>query len=146
MKKQNTNFKKMLRDRTPRIVDMALRWCKAKECWLDHVYNHFINIYADKKMRYEATRIMLGISGKYRNFDFDKTIDWDDLDKEQTEVWKSISEWVKWFSENHANLEDTYKAYKNDYSYEELIDFMAERIDGEKKLAKKLVKFIIDNV
>lgn len=95
----------MLRDRCPAVIDLALRWCKAKTRWLDHVYSHFINIYVLKEERYEATRIILGISGKYRNFDFKKTIDWDNIDSEEEEYWKTILGWVNWFRNRHAAIE-----------------------------------------
>lgn len=95
----------MLRDRCPAVIDLALRWCKAKTKWLDHVYQHFINIYVLKEERYEATRIILGISGKYRNFDFEKTIDWDNIDSEEEEYWKTILGWVNWFRNRHAAIE-----------------------------------------
>lgn len=95
----------MLRDRCPAVIDLALRWCRAKTKWLDHVYSHFINIYVLKEERYEATRIILGISGKYRNFDFEKTIDWDNIDNEEEEYWKTILGWVNWFRNRHAAIE-----------------------------------------
>ena len=147
-KKLNTSYKKMLRDRTPQVVDMALKWCKAKECWLNHVYDHFINIYAEKEMRYEATRIVLGISGKYHNFDFEKTIDWENLDDKDKESWQSIADWVKWFQTELMVIEQTYKLYKNEYNRTELEMFIVDRhIDTEdSELAYKLVKFILDNL
>lgn len=101
----NTSYKNMLRDRCPAVIDLALRWCKAKTKWLDHVYQHFINIYVLKEERYEATRIILGISGKYRNFNFEKTIDWDNIDSEEEEYWKTILGWVNWFRNRHAAIE-----------------------------------------
>ena len=58
MKKQNTSYKEMLRDRVPLFVDLALKWCKAKEIWINHVYNNFINIYVDKDQRYHATSVL----------------------------------------------------------------------------------------
>lgn len=147
-KKLNTSYKKMLRDRTPKVVDMALRWCKAKECWLNHVYDHFINIYAEKEMRYEATRIVLGISGKYHNFDFNKTIDWEDLDDKDKEAWQSIADWVKWFQTELMAIEQTYNLYKDEYNRTELEMFIVDRhINVENdELAYKLVKFILDNL
>lgn len=99
----------MLRDRCPKVVDLALKWCKAKTKWVDHVYDHFINIYALKEERYEATRIALGISGKYHNFDFNKSIDWINLDEDEGEYWNVISNWVKWFVNRHATIESDIK-------------------------------------
>ena len=95
----------MLRDRCPEVIDLALRWCKAKTKWIDHVYSHFINIYVMKEDRYEATRIVLGISNKYRKFDFDKTIDWENISKDEEEYWKTVSEWIVWFQSRHIHIE-----------------------------------------
>ena len=69
-------YREMLRDRCPKVVNYALKWCKAKEKWIDHVYFNFIKIYAEKDQRNNATRIALGISeGNQYTFDFEKTID-----------------------------------------------------------------------
>ena len=64
----------MLRNRLPDYVDLALKWCKVKELWINHVYNSQINIYADKQERYNATRITLGLSSKERIFKFEDSI------------------------------------------------------------------------
>lgn len=101
----NTSYKSMLRDRCPKVVDIALRWCRAKTKWINHVYSHFINIYVMKEDRYDATRIVLGISSKYRNFEFERTIDWENISESETEYWKTISEWVKWFQSRHIYIE-----------------------------------------
>ena len=37
-------YKEMLRDRCPKMVNYALKWRKAKEKWIDHVYSNFIGI------------------------------------------------------------------------------------------------------
>ena len=58
-----------------------------------------------KEDRYDATRIVLGISSKYRNFEFEKTIDWENITESETEYWKTISEWVKWFQSRHIYIE-----------------------------------------
>ena len=115
MKQKNTSYKAMLRNRTPLLVDAALKYCKAKECWVNHVYNNFINVYIDKEQRYEATRIALGISGKNRNFDFYKTIAWDNLDKEETENWESVQEWVEWFQNHAMDIKHEYEQIKHIY-------------------------------
>ena len=35
----------MLRDRCPATVNFALKYCNAKERWIDHAYSQFIKIY-----------------------------------------------------------------------------------------------------
>ncbi|WP_173431823.1 hypothetical protein [Sharpea azabuensis] len=92
----------MIRNRISdmRNVNLALKWCKAKERWINHVYDNFINIYVEKQDRYEATRITLGLSSKDRDFNFHSTICWDNLDDYDTKYWKSIEGWIEWFDEN----------------------------------------------
>lgn len=104
-----TGYKEMLRDRCPIVVDWALKWCKAKTRWIDHCYEKFIKIYKSNDERHEATRICLGISGKYRNFDFHKTVDWDNLTEDETKYWNYVESWVKWFRKTMLFIEEEYK-------------------------------------
>ena len=107
---RNTNgYKGMLRDRCPKVVDYALKWQKAKERWIDHAYTNFIKIYIDNEERKHTTRIILGIAKFYRNFEFDKSIDWDNLTPEEIVYWKRVSSWVDWFMKNYAYMENTYE-------------------------------------
>ena len=66
----------MLRNRLPVYADIALKWCRVKEFWLNHVYNSQINLFSDKQDRYNATRIVLGLSSKERVFKFEDSVDW----------------------------------------------------------------------
>jgi hypothetical protein len=97
----------MLRDRCPETVNFALKWCNAKTRWVEHAYRNFIKIYVAKDERYHATRITLGIAKYYRNFDFDKSINWDDLTDEEANYWYKISETVKWFTKYFAYIKNT---------------------------------------
>ena len=49
----NTSYREMLRDRVPTVVSFALKWCKAKNAWIEHAYENSIGIYTEKKDRYE---------------------------------------------------------------------------------------------
>lgn len=106
--RNNAGYKGMLRDRCPKVVDYALKWQKAKERWIDHAYANFIKFYVQKQERYNATRIVLGIAKYYRNFNFDKSIEWENLTKEETIYWKRVSSWVRWFMKNYAYIENLY--------------------------------------
>lgn len=145
---KNTSYKAMLRNRVPLLIDAALKYCKAKECWINHVYDNFINVYADKEQRYEATRIALGISGKYRNFDFHKTIAWDNLDKEETENWESVEEWVIWFQEHAMDIKNEYEKIKNLYIREIAEMYLTDKFlaTEDQDTAYKLIGFIIDTI
>lgn len=105
--KNGTGFKQMLRDRCPKVVGYALRWCKVKEMWLDHVYRNFIWVFSDKKLRLSMTRDLLGNNSK-KMFVFEDTIDWDNLTKEQTIFWKNICSWVSWFQKEYKFIENEY--------------------------------------
>lgn len=146
--KKNTSYRSMLRDRVPMVVDAALKWCKAKECWVNHVYDKFVNIYADKEERYHATRIALGISGKYHNFDFHKTIFWEDLNKEETENWESVEEWVYWFQQHAKDIKKEYDNKKNMYTRDEVEMYLTDKFlsTEDEETAYKLIKFIIDTI
>lgn len=117
--KKTTGYKGMLRDRCPKTVNYALKWQKAKERWIDHAYNNFIKFYVKKEDRKNATRIILGISKFYRNFDFNKSIDWDNITEEETKYWKTVSSWVNWFRKYYAPIKSAYEisheAGKNDF-------------------------------
>ena len=109
----NNGYRGMLRDRCPTVVDYALKWQKAKERWVDHAYVNFIKFYVENKERNHATRIVLGIAKYYRNFDFHKSIDWDNLSDEDTEYWKRVESWVSWFTKRYAYMENAYRNSKN---------------------------------
>jgi len=157
---KTTGYKGMLRDRCPTVVDYALKWQKAKEKWINHAYTNFIKFYVDSKERYHTTRIVLGIAKYYRNFDFDKSIDWDNLTNEEKLYWKRVSSWVRWFRKNYAYIENLYsiseKVGKNEMSIKvEIINkFLSDLLPDDNepeeiKLAKyeyvdKLVDFLIN--
>ena len=114
---KKTGYREMLRDRCPKVVNYALKWCKTKEAWLNHVYENWIWIYADKKIRLEATKNILGIKkdvfGKSQmNFVFVDTILWDNLTDEEKQMWERISNWVSWFQKNYAYIENAYQISK----------------------------------
>ena len=109
---RHSGYKGMLRDRCPTVVNYALKWQKAKERWVDHAYVNFVRFYVDNNEKNHATRIILGIAKFFRNFDFDKSIDWDNLTNEETIYWKRVSSWVRWFTKNYAYIENLYSISK----------------------------------
>ena len=118
-------YREMLRDRCPKIVNYALKWQKAKEKWIDHVYSYFIRILveeidindrivrtakANKKL---IVSYLLGMKkGKIKNFEFRRTIDWDKLSDEETKYWETVSSWVKWFCVKYGYVENLYQNSK----------------------------------
>lgn len=153
---KTTGYKAMLRDRCPKVVDYALKWQKAKEKWVDHAYVNFIKFYCDNNERKHATRIILGIAKFYRNFEFDKSIDWDNLMPEEKKYWARVSSWVKWFRKKYAYMENAYqisrKVGKDEFDIKvELINgylstlLPSETMTEEEKQAKyKYVDNLVD--
>ena len=148
--KKSTGYKEMLRDRCPAVVDIALKWCNVKQKWIDHTYDHFIKLYKHKNDRNEATRIILGISKRYRNFDFHKTIDWDNLTKEETEYWTWVWKWVEWFMQNFMYIKNLYKVSvscgkdEDECKFEILSKYLKFLLDEKRyTTADKLVDYLI---
>lgn len=169
--KKNSGYKGMLRDRCPKAVDRALKWQKAKERWINHAYNRFIGIYSDNEERKKATRIVLCLKytrvgqgrNKYvkeeQNFNFDKTIDWENLTKEETIYWERIASWVRWFRKIYPSVKTSYensrKIGRTDFELRvEMINLYLRRLlptkdmDEETKQAKlkyvdNFVEFLI---
>lgn len=117
-------YREMLRDRCPKLVSYALKWQKSKERWIDHAYSYFIRIVGEEREddllirtasdnKKAVARILLGIvDGKVKNFEFDKTIDWDNLEDEEKVHWERVSRWVRWFGTNYAYIENMYDISK----------------------------------
>ena len=109
----STGYRQMLRDRLPRYVSDALKWCKAKEAWLDYVYKNFIWLYKDNKERLAQTRLVLGYHDDTklpREFKFEDTINWKDLNDAETKRWEEVQKWVSWFTTTVPYIEDDYNS------------------------------------
>lgn len=104
-----TGYKEMLRNRIPVYVDIALKWCHSKERWLNLVYNTQINIFVDKQERYNAIRIVLGLSSKNRSFDFEQSLDWEYLSEDDKLILNPVKGWISWFKNYFLYLDNKYK-------------------------------------
>ena len=103
---ETNGYKGMLRDRLPKTVDIALKWCKAKERWINHTYDNFIDIFSENKEKNNATKVILGISTRYKSFDFHKTIMWDNMTDLEISYWKNVESWVNWFRTNYIYIQN----------------------------------------
>ena len=112
MKTAQGGYKAMIRDRCPRTVDFALKWCKAKTVWINHVYENFIWFLVDKKDRDQQVRALLGLSKLNRQFEFDNTINWDNLSKEDCGYWTNVSKWVHFFEKEMLPVAEIYETLK----------------------------------
>lgn len=60
-----TGYKAMLRDRMPLMLNLALKWCKAKERWINYVYDNIIRKYSEDK-RAVVVKQILGIKQRWK--------------------------------------------------------------------------------
>lgn len=106
---KTSGYKGMLRDRIPQSVNYALKWRKAKERWIEHAYQNFIKFYCNKQDKDLAARITLGIAKNYREFEFDKSIEWDNLTPKEEKYWKIVSSYVEWFDSKYNEVKKLYE-------------------------------------
>jgi len=144
-----TGFKEMLRDRIPVYADIALKWCKTKERWINIVYRDTISVFADKNDRYNITKTVLGLKSKDKIFNFDDTIYWDALSEEEREILKVTSSWVKWFKYYFIFIENEYKVdlslgYSKERIISELCSGLLKKIDSSVRedLAIFIIKYL----
>lgn len=105
---KNTGYREMLRDRCPKVVGFALKWCKAKEKWLDHVYKEQVWLLSSKKERLNQVKLILGINDGKQNFNFHSTICWEGLTPDETYYWTYVETWVRFFMTKYAYIENMY--------------------------------------
>lgn len=133
-----TGYKEMLRNRLPVYVDLALRWCHVKELWINHVYDSQINIYANKQERYNATRIVLGLSSKERVFKFEDSIDWVWISEEEKERIQPAIGWINFFKATFPYIENKWKVNLSLGKSEQ--DFIEELSSGYLKTVNDSIK------
>lgn len=71
-------YKQMLRDRMPLMLDLALRWCKAKNRWIDYVYDNMIKKYPLNK-RSVVVKQILGIKQRWKRQEIYDQIKYNEL-------------------------------------------------------------------
>lgn len=58
-------YKAMIRDRMPLMLNLALKWCRAKERWIDYVYDNIVKKYPEHK-RSVVVKQILGIKQRWK--------------------------------------------------------------------------------
>ena len=152
MKTAQGGYKAMIRDRVPQTVDAALKWCKAKNKWIEHVYYHFVWFLVEKKDRNCQVRSLMGLAKYSRGFNFEDTIDWYNLDKEEAEYWNSVKKGVHWFEQNTITVVETWKTKKlENKTDEQTKEYICSKLfkdltpDWREKLYQHYDKFIFPN-
>ncbi len=103
----------------PLMLDLALRWCKAKERWIDYVYDNIIKKYPKEK-RLIVVKQVLGIKQRWKRqeiFDHIKYSELKPITREQVDEipkselymsFKDTFDWSKLQIEDH----DMYEYWK----------------------------------
>lgn len=139
-------YRGMLRDRVPTVVNFALKWCEMKNAWVEHVYNAFIKMYKEKEDRERAAKIVLGLSKKGLpvNFDFVKTLDWDNMSEEEKTKWEWVEQWVEWFQKMFLYIHNVYKnnSEADEAFIEEVKTHYLKTLDSD--TADNLAKYLLN--
>lgn len=97
-------YKAMLKDRMPFILDLALRWCKAKQRWINYVYDNTVKKYPREK-RSVVVKTILGIKQQYKRqeiYDQLRYVELKPVTKEQvknipkSELYMKFHETINW--------------------------------------------------
>lgn len=140
-----TGYREMIRDRIPIVINFALKWCKAKERWIDHVYTHFVNIYVDKEERKRAVHSVLQIHKGKSMLDFHKSIFWDHFEVTDDEIsyWEWVEDWVKWFKKYFVYMYNVYENSRDEAECKEkLLSSYLKNTNKDEQ--EKLANFIIN--
>lgn len=166
-------YRQMLRDKMPSMMDLALRYCKAKADWIEHCYNNFIRVVPQeerstvvkemlgiakkpgcKKVLTQDDYIMLALYGYKRKqiatpdksklyYTFKETINWDKLEPSEVEFWEGVCKIVDWFSKTYAYIENDYRISKSIGRSSSEIE---QELQDKYKLNDQLLNFIIENL
>lgn len=129
------SYKAMLRDRMPQMLDLALRWCKAKDRWINYVYDNTVKKYSQNK-RSIAVKTVLGVKQKYKRqeiYDQLRYVEFKPVTKEQvdkipkSELYMKFSETINWQKLSKEDP-DMYTYWKNVADWVEWFSTMHIRI------------------
>lgn len=163
----NSNgYRGMLRDRMPKTWSLALKYCKAKDRWIDYIYETWLKK-LPKHKRGNMIKLLYGIkqvyiplsefkciaatynvpknripsqSIRYR-MEFHNTIAWEVLNEQEVTYWKSIESWVKWFVVSYAYIENHYSiSLELGRAESEIEASLMNKFGIDKQLTKYLIK------
>lgn len=141
----------MIRDRVPRTVNIALKWCQAKEKWINRVFSLSAALYTTKDEKNSAVRKQLGIHEGKQNFNFAESIDLELTKRDrfnritgEDQYWIWVNDWVNWFCENYAYLENSYNITSKFNEKEAWrIKFVSKYTESLGEEAEKLAYYLI---
>lgn len=159
----------MIRDRMPFVVDLALKYCKAKDKWIDHVYENFVSKYPKEK-RSIIIKVLLGLRQQVTRWEvydyykyiklmhvnrsqmslipndefympFKDTINWQNLDSNSYEYWKQVVAWVDWFKTSYAAIQNSYEhSCAFNNTEEDTIQILKDKYGLDTNLVNYLIK------
>lgn len=131
-------FRGMLSDRLTFVVDTALKMCRAKGRWVEHVWKTQINIYVKHEDKRQAVFKILG--KKYNLFDFRRSIDFDNIEPDEREYWEYVASWVEWLQKNNLFLYEVYQSsLEKGLTDGQIISLFTEKYKIKKEKAKILI-------
>lgn len=170
-----TGYRQMLCDRMPQTLDIALRWCKSKNKWVDYVYDTIIQKYPQRE-RSKAVKQVLGLTDYYNideikiyfrtrglkqckdipkeelKLSFSNTINWESLagkDIEEQDQWRAICSWVTWFKYWYQYIENAVKiSMANGKIYSDICKDIENRFlpNVDPSIKEKLSAYLVDNI
>ncbi len=156
MKHINTGgYKAMLRDRIPSTIDIALKFCKAKQRWVDYVYDEFIHPYTNNSDKSFTVKHILGETcrtDKHGNkhivyhVDFHHSINWDELSPSYVQYWQWVETWVLWLQKNLLYIQNNIESLRDlGYTEEQITSILTDQYSSAlgADVSNKLIKFLI---
>lgn len=118
--KYKNGYKGMLKDRMPLMLDLALRLCKAKERWINYVYDNIVSRYP-RERRSIIVKQLLGVKQKWKRqeiYDTLRYVEFKPVTKEQvdnipkSELYMKFSDTINWEKLSEEDP-DMYEYWKN---------------------------------
>lgn len=102
-----SGYRKLISDRIPATWDVALRWCKCRQRYIERIYDLGVKPYNTDVMhsRKQKDDLKLEYVNRTLNAKRTKFIDTLELDRllrpetvEEHDSWKKVADWVNWFT------------------------------------------------
>ena len=145
-----SGYRKLISDRIPATWDMALRWCKCRQRYIERIYNIGIRPLNTDVMHTRKQKDDLKLEYVNRTFNTKKTkfvdtLELDRLFKDKTledyYSWKAIADWVDWFVKNIPYINNSISIDRNVGVPDEEIK---QSLINKYKITEDLAKFIIN--
>jgi hypothetical protein len=132
-----TGYKAMIRDRMPLMLDLALKWCKAKERWINYVYDNIVRKYPENK-RSIVVKQILGIKQRWKRqeiYDTFRYVEFKPVTKTQvdnipkSELYMKFSDTIDWavLSKEDPNMYEYWQAVASWVDWFSMNHLSAER-------------------